>query len=50
MMTPGQQILVGHHFEKRHRRLIEKANNDIKKSIELSDMQVKLIDIIYCLI
>ena len=37
MMTPGQQILVGHHSEKRHRRLIEKANNDIKKSIELSD-------------
>ena len=37
MMTPGQPILVGHHSEKRHRRLIEKANNDIKKSIELSD-------------
>lgn len=37
MMTSGQPILVGHHSEKRHRRLIEKANNDIKKSIELSD-------------
>ena len=36
-IVPGQPILVGHHSEKRHRRLIEKANNDIKKSIELSD-------------
>ena len=29
--------MVGHHSEKKHRRLIERANNDIKKSIELSD-------------
>ena len=36
-MTPGQPILVGHHSEKRHRRLIEKANNDIRKSIEYDD-------------
>ena len=33
----GQPIIVGHYSEKKHRRLIEKANNDIKKSIELSD-------------
>ena len=36
-MTPGQPIIIGHHSEKRHRRLIEKANNDIKKSIEFDD-------------
>ena len=29
--------MIGHHSEKKHRRLIEKAHNDIKKSIELSD-------------
>ena len=29
--------MVGHHSEKKHRKLIERANNDIKKSIELSD-------------
>ena len=36
-MTPGQPILIGHHSEKRHRRLIEKAHNDIRKSIEFDD-------------
>lgn len=36
MMTLGQPILTGHHSEKRHRKLIERANNDTKKSIELS--------------
>lgn len=35
--TPGQPILVGHHSERAHRRLIEKANNDTRKSIELSE-------------
>ena len=30
----GQPILVGHHSEKKHRRLIEKANNDIRNSIK----------------
>ena len=34
-LAPGQPILVGHHSEKRHRRLIERANNDVRKSIEL---------------
>ena len=33
-IAPGQPILVGHHSEKKHRRLIEKAHNDIRKSIE----------------
>ncbi len=36
-MTPRQPILVGHHSEKKHRRLIEKAHNDIRKSIEMDD-------------
>ncbi len=36
-MTPGQPILVGHHSEKKARRLHEKANNDIKKSIEFDE-------------
>ena len=33
-MTPGQPILIGHHSEKKHRRLIKKAQDDIRKSIE----------------
>lgn len=37
MMTPGQPIIVGHHSEKKARRLHEQANQDIKKSIELSE-------------
>ena len=30
----GEPIKIGHHSEKRHRRLIEKADNDMRKSIE----------------
>lgn len=30
----GEPIKIGHHSEKRHRRLIERAHNDIDKSIE----------------
>lgn len=37
MMTHGQPIIVGHHSEKKARRLHEQSNNDIKKSIELSE-------------
>lgn len=36
-MTPGQPILIGHYSEKKHRRLIEKAHNDMRKSIEMND-------------
>lgn len=36
-MTPGQPILIGHHSEKRHRNLIKRANNDMRKSIEFDD-------------
>ncbi|MEC5143113.1 DUF3560 domain-containing protein [Chitinophaga sp. 212800010-3] len=33
-IPPGQPILVGHHSEKRHRRDLEKINNNMRKSIE----------------
>lgn len=33
-IAPGQPILVGHHSEKRHRKLIKRAQEDIRKSIE----------------
>lgn len=36
MMTPGQPILVDHYSAKKARRLHEQANNDMRKSIELS--------------
>lgn len=36
-MTPGQPIIIGHHSEKKARRLHKQAEYDIKKSIELSD-------------
>lgn len=30
----GSPILIGHHSEKRHRRAIERSDNDMRKSIE----------------
>jgi len=33
----GQPILVGHHSEKRHRRALEKSDNDMRKAAEASD-------------
>ncbi len=33
-IAPGQPILIGHHSEKKHRRLIKKAQDDIRRSIE----------------
>ena len=33
-IAPGQPILVGHHSEKKHRKLIKRAQDDIRKSIE----------------
>jgi hypothetical protein len=32
----GQPILVGHHSEKRHRRDLERADNDMRKGVEAS--------------
>lgn len=33
----GEPIKIGHHSEKRHRRLIEKADNDMRKGCEAMD-------------
>lgn len=33
-IAPSQPILVGHHSEKKHRKLIKRAQDDIRKSIE----------------
>lgn len=33
----GQPILIGHHSERKHRRLIERNNNNMRKSIEESN-------------
>ena len=33
----GQPIIVGHYSEKKHRRLIDRALSDIRKSIEEDD-------------
>lgn len=33
-IAPGQPILEGHHSEKKHRKLIKRAQDDIRKSIE----------------
>ena len=33
----GQPIIVGHYSEKKHRRLIDRAHSDIRKSIEEDD-------------
>lgn len=37
MMTPGQPIIIGHHSERKARKLHKQAEYDIKKSIELTD-------------
>lgn len=36
-MHHGQPIIVGHYSEKKHRRLIDRAHSDIRKSIEEDD-------------
>ncbi|WP_298708806.1 DUF3560 domain-containing protein [uncultured Chitinophaga sp.] len=36
-IPPGQPILVGHHSEKRHRRDLERIDNNMRKSIEATD-------------
>ena len=33
----GQPILIGHHSEKRHRKDIERAKNNLRKSMEAAD-------------
>ena len=34
----GQPILVGHHSERRHRRVIERADHAMRRSVENADM------------
>ena len=36
-LSLGQPILIGHHSEKRHRKIIEQAHNNMGKSIELKE-------------
>ncbi len=36
-LSLGEPIKVGHHSEKRHRRIIEEANNNMRKCVEMSD-------------
>lgn len=36
-LSLGEPIKVGHHSEKRHRKIIEQANNNMGKSVEFSD-------------
>lgn len=37
VIPPGQPILVGHHSERGHRRLLEKSDNAMRKSVELDE-------------
>ncbi len=37
-LSLGEPIKVGHHSEKRHRRIIEQAHNNMGKSIEFSNL------------
>jgi len=36
-LSLGEPIKVGHHSEKRHRRIIEQAHNNMGKCVELAD-------------
>lgn len=36
-LSLGEPIKVGHHSERRHRRIIEQAQNNMSKSVEYSD-------------
>ena len=33
----GEPVKIGHHSERRHRRLIERADNDMRKGVEAMD-------------
>lgn len=46
MMTPGQPIIVGHHSEKKARRLHKKANNDLNNNqvVRINDIREALYD------
>ena len=36
-LSLGEPIKIGHHSEKRHRKMIEDANNNMRKSVELGN-------------
>lgn len=36
-LSLGEPIKIGHHSEKRHRRIIEQAQNNMRRSVEFSD-------------
>lgn len=36
-LSLGEPIKVGHHSEKRHRKIIEQANSDMGKSVEFQN-------------
>lgn len=36
-LSLGEPIKIGHHSESRHRRIIEQANSNMRKCVELSD-------------
>ena len=36
-LSLGEPVKVGHHSEKRHRKIIEQADNNMRKSIEFSE-------------
>jgi hypothetical protein len=40
-LSLGEPIKIGHHSEKRHRRIIEQAQNNMAKSVELSKKVVE---------
>lgn len=37
-LSLGEPIKVGHHSERRHRRAIDEANNNMRKSVEAQDI------------
>lgn len=36
-LSLGEPIKIGHHSENRHRKIIEEANNNMRKCVEMSD-------------
>ncbi|NJO00405.1 MAG: DUF3560 domain-containing protein [Bacteroidia bacterium] len=41
-LSLGEPIKIGHHSERRHRKIIEQANNNTRKSIEFSEKSESL--------
>lgn len=43
-LSLGEPIKIGHHSERRHRKIIDEANNNMRKCVELSDKADRLKD------